>query len=55
VCPWNGEKFVQITREPDFSSGWTPGGVQPGSAPSTDAPALIELMGMDEAAWDRFS
>ncbi len=55
VCPWNGGKFVQITSEPDFSSRWTPEGMRPGSLPSTDAPSLIELMGMDEAAWDAFS
>lgn len=55
VCPWNGPKFVQITREPGFVSGWMPGGVSPGAAPSTDSPLLVELMGLDEAAWDHFS
>jgi epoxyqueuosine reductase len=44
VCPWNGPKFVTLTRERDFSprTGMT-------------VPALIELMSMDDHQWDEFS
>jgi epoxyqueuosine reductase len=62
VCPWNGEKFVQIASEPAYrarSSNAPPHGTAeaiPGAShPGTDAPALIDLMRMDEAAWDAFS
>ncbi|HET9986828.1 MAG TPA: tRNA epoxyqueuosine(34) reductase QueG [Longimicrobiales bacterium] len=65
VCPWNGEKFVGITAEPEYRSRrrgdgsgtgrGTGTGTTPGSLAGTDGPALIELMGMDEAAWDEFS
>ena len=44
VCPFNGPKFVQLTREADFRP-----------RPLTEAPPLLELIGMDEAAWDRFT
>jgi epoxyqueuosine reductase len=44
VCPFNGPKFAQRTATPDF---------QPRDA--MDGPALVDLMGMDEEAWDRFS
>ncbi|HEY0306146.1 MAG TPA: tRNA epoxyqueuosine(34) reductase QueG [Longimicrobiales bacterium] len=43
VCPWNSEKFVQITREPSFARG------------SAATQSLIELMGMSEPEWDLFS
>jgi len=43
VCPWNGEKFVQLTRQ--------------AGAETTDAEAqrLIPLMTMGEAEWAEFS
>ncbi|MGQ0561318.1 MAG: tRNA epoxyqueuosine(34) reductase QueG, partial [Gemmatimonadota bacterium] len=41
VCPWNSEKFVQITREKDF-------------APRSSGD-LVELMRMTETEWDEFS
>jgi epoxyqueuosine reductase len=44
VCPFNGAKFVQLTHEPDFAP-----------RPQTSDPTLVELIAMDEAAWDRFS
>jgi epoxyqueuosine reductase len=44
VCPWNGPKFVQLTRETSFTPRTT-----------TTAPELLELMQLDEAAWQRFS
>ena len=44
VCPWNGPKFVTLTREADF-------------APRIDAETarLASLMAMDESAFDVFS
>jgi len=45
VCPWNSPKFVPLTRDPEFGT----------SAPANGNKSLIELMGMDEAAWDEFS
>lgn len=44
VCPFNGPKFVQPTREPDL---------RPRSGMSF--PALLDLIAMDGAAWDAFS
>ncbi len=44
VCPWNGPKFVQLTREKSFTPRTT-----------TTAPELLELMQLDAAAWPRFS
>ena len=44
VCPYNGPKFVQLTRERDF----TPRDHVVGRG-------LIDLMRMDEAAWDELS
>jgi epoxyqueuosine reductase len=48
VCPWNAEKFVQITREASFSHRGT------GSTEARGR-SLIELMRMTEADWDEFS
>jgi epoxyqueuosine reductase len=44
VCPWNSEKFVQLSSEKDF-------------APRAHVTGrkLIELMAMSEAEWDEFS
>jgi epoxyqueuosine reductase QueG len=36
-CPWNSEKFVQITDEPAFHA-----------REGLDGPALIELMGLSQ-------
>jgi epoxyqueuosine reductase len=44
VCPWNGPKFVTLTKEPDFS---------PRSA--MVSPSLVKLMGMTEEDWAEFS
>ena len=43
VCPWNGPKFVQVTRGKDFASR------------VDEKTSLIALMQMDEAQWDEFS
>ena len=44
VCPFNGPKFAEASSEPDFKA----------RAHTTDR-TLIDLMAMDEAAWDEFS
>jgi epoxyqueuosine reductase len=44
VCPWNGEKFVQLSREMDFAP-----------RAHVEKRKLIELMSMSEAEWDTFS
>lgn len=44
VCPFNGPKFTEPTRDPDFRP-----------RAGTVAPRLLDLIGMDEAAWDDFS
>ncbi len=44
VCPWNGPKFVQLTREPDFAPrAWL-----------TDA-QLTDLLEMSETEWDELT
>ncbi len=80
VCPWNGDKFVRLTREPSYLPRSSRAGGQPGSGsgaaaaplgsgsgratsasraaasiPGTSGPALLDLIGMGEAAWDEFS
>jgi epoxyqueuosine reductase len=42
VCPWNGEKFVQLTREESFSG-------------RVSEKTLIQLMQVSEIEWDEFS
>lgn len=61
VCPFT-RKFSGPTSEPAFAArgpGEPPHGVDalPGDAwhPGTDSPSLVDLMTMDEAAWDAFS
>jgi epoxyqueuosine reductase len=44
VCPFNGPKFAETTREADFAA-----------RERTSGARLIDLMAMDEAAWDEFS
>jgi epoxyqueuosine reductase len=44
VCPFNGGKFVPLTREPDLRP-----------RPGTVAPALLDLIALDEGAWDAFT
>ena len=44
VCPFNGPKFAEASSEPDFEA-----------RPHTTGRALIDLLAMDEAAWDNFS
>jgi epoxyqueuosine reductase len=61
VCPFN-QKFARPTDEPAYAArgpGEPPRGVQPLPPdvmhPGTDGPPLVELMRMDEAAWESFS
>jgi epoxyqueuosine reductase len=63
VCPWNGGKFVTLTREPDFDGRDRdrkrkrerdragPGGELPGTA----LPSLISLMRMTHEDWDEWT
>lgn len=44
VCPWNGGKFVQLTRERDLLP-----------REGMSGPELIRLMEMSDEEWDRFS
>ena len=84
-CPWNGEKFVRLTKEPGYlpraarprerpgsgsgaamlgsgsqrpdsdSGGASSGSRAEASIPGTSGPALLDLIEMDEAAWEEFS
>lgn len=63
VCPFT-RKFSEPGSERDFTArgpGEPPAGVtasagsRTSSHPGTDAPPLIELMALDDAAWDEFS
>lgn len=61
VCPWN-RRFADQTAEPRYAArgpGEPPSGVEPLASdvrhPGTDSPPLVDLMSMDEAAWESFS
>jgi epoxyqueuosine reductase len=56
VCPWNGPKFVRLTREEGYLARREHEHEHGGRLiPGTAAPRLLDLMGMSEAAWDEFS
>jgi epoxyqueuosine reductase len=44
VCPWNNQKFVQITRETDFAA-----------RDQVNYCELLELMALTESQWDELS
>jgi epoxyqueuosine reductase len=55
VCPFNNERFVQITGERDYRPDWRESEdrpVLPGELPGTESPSLIELMRMTREEWD---
>jgi epoxyqueuosine reductase len=64
VCPWNGPKFVSLTREPDFNGRERDRErerkrirEQRDPLPDTSLPSLVALLetALDEAEWDAFS
>ena len=64
MCPWNGPKLVRLTREPGYlarasrplrAAGQGEGQGAAAAVPGTSAPALLDLIAMDEATWDEFS
>jgi epoxyqueuosine reductase len=55
VCPFNNERFVQVTSERDYRSDWRRAGDRPEAPeclPGTESPSLIELMRMTREEWD---
>jgi hypothetical protein len=62
VCPWNGPKFVSITREGDFDGRERERErlrerlrEQREPLPGTSLPSLIALMGMTYEDWDQWT
>lgn len=64
VCPWNGGKFVSLTREPDFDGrdrdrkrkrDRERAGTGLRELPSTTLPSLISLMRMTYEEWDEWT
>ena len=55
VCPWNGPKLVEITKERDYRAGWRKAADRPevpGNLPGTESPSLVQLMRMTHEEWD---
>jgi epoxyqueuosine reductase len=55
VCPFNNDRFVQITDERDFRPDWRQAENRPqvpGDLPGTELPSLVELMRMTQEEWD---
>src|SRR5690606_8333596 len=49
VCPFNNERFVQVTSERDYQPDWWEAEDRPdvpADLPGTESPSLVELMGM---------
>jgi epoxyqueuosine reductase len=55
VCPFNNERFVQLTTEGDYRSDWRKAEDRPDvpeDLPETETPSLLELMRMTREEWD---
>jgi epoxyqueuosine reductase QueG len=55
VCPFNNDRFVQITMERDYRADWRETEDRPDvpeDLPGTEAPSLVELMGMTREEWN---
>lgn len=55
VCPFNNDRFVQITDERDFRPDWRLAANRPqvpGGLPGTELPSLVDLMQMTRDEWD---
>jgi epoxyqueuosine reductase len=55
VCPFNNERFVQVTQERDYRADWREAEDRPevpSGLPGTESPSLIELMRMTREKWD---
>jgi epoxyqueuosine reductase len=58
VCPFNNDRFVQITSEPDYRSDWREAVDRPDvpkDLPGTESPSLVELMRMSWREWDAWT
>ena len=58
VCPFNNERFVQVTGERDYRPDWREAQGRPEAGPGlpgTESPSLIELMRMTREEWDRWT
>jgi epoxyqueuosine reductase len=57
-CPWNADKFVQITTEPDYRADTRNAKARPdppADLPGTEAPSLVALMRMTREDWDTWT
>jgi epoxyqueuosine reductase len=58
VCPFNNDRFVQVTKERDYRPGWREAEDRPAvprDLPGPEAPSLIALMRMTREEWDRWT
>jgi epoxyqueuosine reductase len=58
VCPFNNERFVQVTAERDYQPDWRHAEDRPhapADVPGTKSPSLVDLMRMTRDDWDGFS
>lgn len=54
-CPFNNDRFVQITTERDYRADWREAEDRPDvpeDLPGTEAPSLVDLMKMTGEEWD---
>lgn len=58
VCPFNNDRFVQITDERDYRPDWRQAEDRPeapSELPETESPSLVDLMRMTREEWDRWT